>query len=184
MIELHFKNKRIIAISDTHGRHRELIIPETDFLIHCGDVCDEGNMEQLTDFFEWFSQQPARKKIFIAGNHDHPFDLEPEEALNLIPNNVIYLENKFTIIEEISFCSVAARPWLHESPEEKRKIDFLLTHGPCRSVLDIKKGCPLLFKFVQQQQPAYHLFGHIHERAQQSIIKGKTHFINLSMEEG
>lgn len=183
MTELHFKSKKIIAISDTHGHHRRLIIPETDILIHCGDACDEGDVDQLTDFFQWFSQQPARKKIFIAGNHDHPFDLEPEMALDLIPNNVIYLENQYTVIEGISFYSVSARPWLHESPEEKRTTDFLLTHGPCRSVLDIKKGCPILLKYVQQQQPAYHLFGHIHERAQQSIIKGNTHFINLSMEE-
>ncbi len=183
MTELYYKNKKIIAISDTHGHHRKLSIPECDFLIHCGDACDEGNEDELNDFFQWFSQQRARKKIFIAGNHDHPFDLEPEEALDLIPNNVIYLENQYTVIEGISFYTVAARPWLYEIPEEKRQIDFLLTHGPCKSVLDIKKGCQVLLKFVQKQQPVYHLFGHIHERAQQSVIMGKTHFINLSMED-
>lgn len=183
MTQLHYKNKKIIAISDTHGRHRELVIPETDFLILCGDACYDGNEDQLEDCFQWFSGQPAKYKIFLAGNHDLAFDPEPDIVADLIPDNVIYLENQYTDIEGISFYSVAARPRLHESPEEKRKIDFLLTHGPYRSVLDIKKGCPKLLKFVQQQQPAYHLFGHIHERAQQSVIKGNTHFINLSMEE-
>lgn len=158
MTEIHYKNKKIIAISDTHGHHRTLLIPETDFLVHCGDACDGGNEEQLSDFFRWFSEQPARRKIFIAGNHDLPFDLEPDRLEDLIPANVIYLENNYRIIEGISFYSAAARPWLLESPEENRQIDFLLTHGPCRSILDINSGCPKLFKFVQQKRPTYPSF--------------------------
>ena len=183
MIEIQYKNKKIIAISDTHGRHCELSIPETDFLIHCGDACDNGNEEQLQDFFQWFSQQKARHRIFVAGNHDLPFDLEPDSAADLIPHNVIYLENQYIVLEGISFYSVAARHWLHENPDEKRKIDFLLTHGPAKSILDIGSGCPKLLAFVRKQHPEYHLFGHIHQKAQQSLIKDNTHFINLSMEE-
>ena len=183
MTELHYKNKKIIAISDTHGRHRELTIPETDFLIHCGDACNDGNVEQLQDFFQWFAKQKARYKIFVAGNHDLPFDLDPDNAINLIPNNVLFLENQYSFIESISFYSVAARPWLHEKPEEDRLIDFLLSHGPAKSILEGKSGCPKLLAFLRKQQPHYHLFGHIHQTAGQSVLIGKTQCINLSMEE-
>jgi len=181
LIELQYKSRKITAISDTHGHHRELIIPDADFLIHCGDACTDGNEEELNDFFRWFSAQQARNKIFVAGNHDLVFDLEPERASRLVPHNVVYLESQYTLIDGISFYSAPARPWLHESPEERRMIDFLLTHGPSYSILDMNLGCRKLLSFVQQQQPVYQLFGHIHQMAQQSISKSNTHFINVSM---
>ena len=183
LIELYYKHKKLVAISDTHGHHRELIIPETDFLIHCGDACTDGDEEQLEDFFQWFSEQPERHKIFVAGNHDLTFDLDQESPIDFIPNNVMYLENRYTVIEEISFYSVPARLWLHEIPEEKRKIDFLLTHGPAYSVLDLKLGCRKLLSFVRNQQPGFHLFGHIHETDQRSILRGNTQFFNVSSKE-
>lgn len=108
LIEFHYKNKKIVTISDTHGHHRELIIPNTDFLIHCGDACTDGNVEQLKDFFQWFSAQRARYKIFVAGNHDLPFDLDLEGAINLITNNVVYLENRYAVMDGISFYSAPA----------------------------------------------------------------------------
>ncbi|MBS1642779.1 MAG: metallophosphatase domain-containing protein [Bacteroidetes bacterium] len=181
MITLHYNSKKIIAISDTHGRHKELNIPETDFLIHCGDACTDGDENQLNDFFKWFALQPAKHKIFIAGNHDLVFDLEPERAIDFIPKNVIYIENRFTVIDGITFCSLLARPWMHEKIEEKRHIDFLLTHGPAYSILDLQLGCKKLQTFVQQQQPIFHLFGHIHQTAQRSIINVNTNSINVCM---
>ncbi len=173
------KGKSIIAISDTHGNHRALQIPETDFLIHCGDACTDGNLLQLTDFFQWFSQQPAKHKIFIAGNHDLPFDLEPEEALELLPKNVRYLENSGLTLERISFFSVAARPWMHDAPQVPEKLNVLLTHGPAKGILDMGLGCQKLRKLLQKTKPAYHLFGHIHETEGQSTKLGGIHCVNV-----
>jgi predicted phosphohydrolase len=135
---------------------------------------------ELNDFFEWFSQQEATYKIFVAGNHDLIFDLEPEEARKMVPKNVIYLENSYTVIDGISFYSVSARPWLHEYPTEKRNIDFLITHGPAYSILDLDLGCETLLKFVETEKPKYHLFGHIHQTAGQTQTIGKTQFINAA----
>jgi hypothetical protein len=67
----------------------------------------------------------------------------------MIPKNVIYLENNYTEIAGISFYSVSARPWLHEFPQEKRKIDFLLTHGPAYAILDLNLGCKQLLSYVK-----------------------------------
>lgn len=64
---------KIVHISDTHGRvfHEKLEIPECDVLVHTGDFGEwKTNLQELTEFLIWFEMQPARKKIFIAGNHD------------------------------------------------------------------------------------------------------------------
>ncbi len=62
---------KILLISDTHNRHRELNkLPAADVVVHCGDVTENGTAEELGDFLEWFSGLPYRHKIFVAGNHD------------------------------------------------------------------------------------------------------------------
>lgn len=179
MFRCHYRNQSITAISDTHGAHRRLRLPETDILIHCGDACTDGDEAQLRDFFRWFAAQPARHRLFISGNHDLPFELEPEEARALVPPGVRYLENSRVVLAGIAFQSLPARPWLHETPTVTALVDFLLTHGPAHSILDIGLGCQQLRAYVNRLQPAFHLFGHIHETAGQSLQHGKTHFENV-----
>lgn len=84
----------IIGISDTHGKHRELDIPSCNILICCGDICTDGNLDEIKDFFKWFSEQPGLTKVFTPGNHDLPFELEPDSAFNLIPEDVLFLKNE------------------------------------------------------------------------------------------
>ncbi len=179
MIELNHIGMKIIAISDTHGLHSKIDIPNCDILIHCGDACTDGNEEQLLDFFSWFSVQKASYKIFVAGNHDLIFDLEPSMAKMIVPKNVIYLENKQTLINKICFYSIPARPWLHEDPIVNKKIDFLLTHGPAYSILDEGLGCSKLLTFVNLAKPKYHLFGHIHQTSNQSSLSNFTQSYNV-----
>ncbi len=63
---------KIVHISDTHGGkgHTKLIIPECDVLIHSGDIGGRTNNFELVDFLIWFEKQPAKQKIWVAGNHD------------------------------------------------------------------------------------------------------------------
>ena len=62
---------KIICISDTHGAHNKLEIPECDVLIHAGDWTTSGTMKQVKEFAEWFrSLDQASEKICIPGNHD------------------------------------------------------------------------------------------------------------------
>lgn len=180
MQHLLYKKKQITLLSDTHGAHRDLNIPHTDILVHCGDACNGGNMEELIDFFGWFSELLVTHKIFVPGNHDLIFDLEPEVALDFVPQNVILLENNSCLIEGIHFHSVAARPWLHNMPEiPKQPIDFLLTHGSASSILDNGMGCKLLYDYAQRVQPVYHIFGHVHETAGQEMEKNGICFVNV-----
>ncbi|MFQ3575731.1 MAG: metallophosphoesterase [Cytophagales bacterium] len=172
MFQTKYKNRNIIAISDTHGRHKDLgVLPDSDVLIHCGDACSDGDLGQLKDFFAWFVSQPAKRKIFVAGNHDLIFDLDPDKAMTLVPKQVIFFENKISVIDGIVFASFAARPWMHEVPiKTASNIDFLLTHGPALNVLDNGLGCSKLRNFLNGFRPKYHLFGHVHSEGQKQMI--------------
>lgn len=105
---------KIVHISDTHGEtfHKHVEVPPCDLLIHSGDFGPwKTTLAQLTEFLIWFEMQPAKKKIFIAGNHDVIMDRkwanwrgdsiarmlavqQHEDALRLIKNyDVVYLQD-------------------------------------------------------------------------------------------
>lgn len=75
---------KIVHISDTHGAkyHSKLVIPECDVLIHTGDIGGRTNTTELAEFLIWFEQQPARKKIWCAGNHDIILDKDHIRAMD------------------------------------------------------------------------------------------------------
>ena len=41
---------RIVAISDTHGNHWSLDVPEGDILLHAGDMTVKGSIGDVKDF--------------------------------------------------------------------------------------------------------------------------------------
>src|SRR5690554_1333951 len=179
---INYKNKQIAVFADTHGKHRQLPVENADIAIHLGDACTFGNNTQFTDFLEWFSQYPAKHKLFIAGNHELQWEESPEAFLQMFPKNIIFLENSVICIEDITFVSVSARMGLHSTPKIKlpQKTDFLLTHAPPKEILDNGLGCPILEKFVNKLKPTYHLFGHIHETARQRVEVNETVYINAA----
>lgn len=65
---------RFVAISDTHGRHRDISVPDGDVLLHAGDLTYSGTPHELREFNEWMGTLPHRHKIVIAGNHDFTLD--------------------------------------------------------------------------------------------------------------
>jgi predicted phosphodiesterase len=78
---------RVICISDTHGQHAALRVPDGDILIHAGDFMTYGNApREIIDFNTWLGRQPHAHKIVIAGNHDRLFESHPIPARALITN--------------------------------------------------------------------------------------------------
>lgn len=54
-----YKWKRLFAFSGTHGRHRDLIIPQSvDILICAGDVVSDFHENGLEYFFRHYRQCP------------------------------------------------------------------------------------------------------------------------------
>lgn len=123
----------IVHISDTHGHHEKLVIPECDALLHSGDLGGRTTPAELMLFLSWFEKQPAKKKIFIAGNHDLCLDKnwvfkqnqqdpiygllakqQHSDAISLIENyNVVYLNNTSYIYEGIKFYGNPYSPSFH-----------------------------------------------------------------------
>lgn len=191
---------KLVLLSDTHNKHRAIMVPEGDVLIHAGDSCGYGNVKEFMDFIGWFSQQPHEHKVMIAGNHDRA--LEKHTTRYLIPMikdlGVHYLEDSFTNIDGIKFYGAPWQPafcnWAFNLPrgnalKEKWDLipndtDVLITHGPPWAIGDTSSdnkllGCEDLLRAVQRVEPALHIFGHIHESFG-SWQHGKTLFINAS----
>ncbi len=176
-----YKNHTVFAFSDTHGMHSRLTIPpEADILICAGDGVEGIEEQELSDFFNWYVAQPARLRIFVAGNHELLFDLCPEEAQSLIPKGITLLEDSGIRYDGISFYSLAARPWLHQAVDIPPGVDFLITHGPAKGMLDEGTGCTLLEDIVLKHKPRNHVFGHIHSYGNQMKACSDTASYNVS----
>lgn len=174
---------KICIISDTHGKHKQLDLPNADTIIHCGDFTSIGEEHEIINFMKWFSGlEQYENKIIIAGNHDWLFERNKGQAKSLIPKNVTYLEDNGVEIDGINFygtpvqkhfCNWAfnrdeaklAQHWLHV-PDN---TDVLITHSPPYGIGDNvpRSGCqgsPSLYKeVVERIRPKIHAFGHIHE---------------------
>jgi len=195
---------RLVMISDTHGLHHKLNnIPEGDCLIHAGDFCNRGALEEAEDFLKWFSNAPHPYKIFCAGNHDWCFEIAPTAAKALIPPNVVYLENSSINISGYNFYGSPVTPWFldwafnvprgadikkyWDRIPEAGCVDVLITHGPPFGILDQAVpmfgsehlGCEELAERVKDSVPLVHCFGHIHGGYGKSSI-GQTQHFNCS----
>ena len=191
---------KIVAISDTHGQHRQITLPDGDAIIHAGDMTKRGTEEQVVDFLDWFSGLHFSFKIFVAGNHDFFFEKEtPEKIKSLLPENVIYLNDSGVEINGIKIWGSPIQPWFHDWAFNRQRgedirrhwdlipenTDMLITHGPVAGILDrtvygLPVGCADLLERVQVIKPRIHICGHIHE-AYGTADVGETRFINASI---
>ncbi|OIP44152.1 MAG: metallophosphoesterase [Deltaproteobacteria bacterium CG2_30_63_29] len=188
---------RLVLISDTHGYHEDLALPDGDVLIHAGDLSSMGQPEEIARFGEWLGRQPHRHKVVVAGNHDWGFQREPQRARELL-GDCHYLLDSACAIEGFHFWGAPWQPWflswafnLQRGPELAakwalipRNTDVLVTHGPPFGILDRTHshqdaGCADLLARVQVVKPRLHVFGHIHE-ARGTIQVGETIFVNAS----
>ena len=190
---------RIIAISDTHGLHEELVLPDGDMIIFAGDMCGWGHgISDIISFGDWIYDQPHKYKIVIAGNHDWTFQDDYYMSKSLL-EDITYLQDDMVEIEGIK---IYGSPWqptffnwafnLDRGDEISRKwdlipdeTDILVTHGPPMGHLDWNNtktdrvGCYDLNRAVKRVKPRYHIFGHIHNYHGIEETDGTT-FINAS----
>ena len=188
MLILHLKKitLKFIAISDTHGCHRQLDLPKGDILLHAGDVCNQGNKDHVEDFLEWIKDLDFEHKILIRGNHD--IDLKTKNSLlNLeMPKGVIQLDHSGVEINNIPIWGIPFPLDWNKRTWETIPINtqILITHQPPYSILDNPPyspsiGSKKLLKKVKSIQPKVHLFGHIHASYGKKEIDN-TLFLNAS----
>lgn len=175
---------RLVMISDTHGQHGELKIPDGDCLIHAGDFTGYDSPEALDAFADWFRSQPHRHKVLIAGNHDRCFQQQPTVTKAKFQGWVHYLQDSGCELEGIR---IWGSPWTPrffdfsfmlarqgEAIKERWQriplsTQLLITHGPAQGKADLTStgihvGCEALQQRLQHlPELQLHVCGHIHE---------------------
>jgi predicted phosphodiesterase len=188
---------RLVFVSDTHGFH-DFPVPPGDVLVHAGDGCNYGTLEEARAWANFLRRQPHRHKIVIAGNHDRCFEDDFEHAKPLL-EDFDFLHDSGCERLGVHFWGSPWQPWffnwafnLPRGPELAAKwalipdtTDVLVTHGPPHGVLDrnfdgTPVGCEDLRDAMKRVRPRVHVFGHIHEGYGTARI-GETLFVNASI---
>lgn len=183
---------KIVAISDTHGYHRRMTIPEGDMLICAGDFSMRAKLNDVRQFSEWFNKQPHQYKVIVPGNHDVYCEGEKSWSKEEFAP-AIYLDHEEAEVagyrifgSPYSSSIYEPSPWAFDyNPRGTQSeylwsqipdgIDILVTHGPPKGILDRvldphpgedpHVGDVNLLYHVKRALPRVHIFGHIHEGA-------------------
>jgi len=196
---------KILCISDTHGRHHEIPqewLEDADIIIHAGDISNMGRDTEIYDFCDWFSSlRQYKHKIFIAGNHDWGFELEPIDSTRIVRAfpNITYLQDSSVTVEGLKIYGSPWQPefcrWAFNLPRNGEQIeekwnaipndtDILITHGPAWGMLDIapgnlRVGCEILTEKIKNSKVRTHICGHIH-CSYGEAMRDWTHYINAA----
>lgn len=174
---INLNSHSIFAFSDTHGKHRDVIVPEEADIVICGGDAVEDNLngDEYDDFIDWFSSLSAKKKIFIPGNHELSFELDKSKDIEkaMKGKGIRVLQNSIIDCNGVTICSIGGDIIIADE-DIPTDIDILVTHYPPYSILDEGLGSPEILNFVMKSKPAYHLFGHIHTTAGQEFQFGET----------
>lgn len=173
---------RLVLISDTHGLHNQVKLPDGDVLIHSGDCLNHGtNAKEVISFASWFKAQPHRHKILVAGNHDFFFEQYRADCETALGPSVEYLEDSRVTIGGLHFWGSPITPrffnWAFMRDrgfairQHWRMIpddtNILITHGPPDGMLDeCRDGHVGCFDLTRRLETLPNLklnvFGHIH----------------------
>jgi Icc-related predicted phosphoesterase len=198
---------RIVALSDTHGFHKNLTVPDGELLIHAGDFAMRAKKPHVVEFAEWFKSLPHPYKIIVPGNHDCYLDGHNYWGHELFAP-AIYLDHEYCEVMGLKifgspYSSSIYEPsmWSFDYPREgfrskelwdsiTGKLDILITHGPPYGILDLVENAHVgedphvgdlnLLYAVERSAPMIHLFGHIHE-CHGTTDNERTKFYNVSV---
>jgi len=181
--------EKIVAFSDTHGQYRQLVLPQADILICCGDVTTRGRLDMFVDFMDWFSKQNSRIKIYVPGNNDECFWYS--EKANIIPKNITCLNGSGIVVnfygKDIKIYGTSMVVYRKFSKNNSFSVhrrdsklvtnlipkdtDILVTHGPPFGIGDlnstllasVESGDYSLRSRMLDMNVKYHFFGHQHQ---------------------
>ena len=180
---IYIGSSRIFAFSDTHGRHRELQVPENVDIVICAGDAVEDNLagNEHDDFIDWFASLPCKWKVFVPGNHELSFELDKAKEITDIMKSkgITVLQDAIEDCDGVIIGSIS--PNITIAKEDiPTDIGLLVTHFPPYGILDENLGSVEILHFVLYSQPKYHLFGHIHSTAGQKHIFGNTTCVNIA----
>ena len=184
----------VVALSDTHGHHADVVVPPGDILLFAGDFTRDGRGDPATtaSFNRWLGELPHAHKFVVAGNHENLAGLRAGLT------NAVYLQDTLrTVAVRGEQVRIYGSPWQAQwsgfdtsirKEDAARKwagvpegLDVLLTHTPPlgqkvflpedgSSLAPIDVGDAALSQRLKSlaQPPLLHVFGHIHAGAGKS----------------
>lgn len=200
---------KIGFFSDTHLRENLIFPEDVDLFFHCGDLLNQGSMDELRKAAKYFKTRLEGRSIyFTPGNHDNVFESSrKEEALEVLKDAgfKVFIDGGTIISLKGISILVYFMPWVPETvPSHSfnleddlrvkfidkipHHIDILITHGPPSGILDSEEGKygfgdELLLKklSVLRSSLKVHAFGHVHQgRGVMRPDPGSPLFINAS----
>jgi len=191
---------KIVAISDTHGLHLNLIPISGDILIHAGDM-GINSLSTLNAINTWFGSLSFKHVICVGGNHDTYLEKIGPATSKQLFTNAHYLHNESIELMGKSFYGSPYCPlfnnwaFMYErlSLELKQnwelvpyKLDYLITHCPPYGILDRnlddeRCGCEILVREIAKKFPLNSIFGHIHMNGGRVVNSGGISFYNVAL---
>eukprot|EP00756_Hemistasia_phaeocysticola_P052277 Hpha_TRINITY_DN27492_c0_g1::TRINITY_DN27492_c0_g1_i1::g.193957::m.193957 len=168
---------KLVLLSDTHGLHNNVRVPDGDILIFCGDYSDVQQADRNTTatFDAWLGQLPHRFKFVVLGNHDQP-------GLKKMRNAQVLTDKMVKVDVRGRSVAIYGSPWQPQYPgwftyvprgqiksfwrQIPSGLDVLVTHSPPYKYGDgemgFDAGCWELLRAVRRASPRVHVFGHVH----------------------
>lgn len=168
---------KLVFVSDTHGKHEELVLPRGDILVYCGDFESDA-------FAAWLVGEAAHYThgaIVVAGNMDAECVARVRATALSADNDVYYLEHEALMLGGLRFFGSPYTPeyvgaWQIATADDGKALwsaipadtDVLVTHGPPYKVLDRTSGGvsvgdrELRDAVWTRVRPRVHAFGHVH----------------------
>lgn len=181
---------RFVVVSDTHERHREVVVPPGDVLLHCGDILMSSSLtwqgrglRVLADFNDWLSTVPCRERVVVGGNHDWALEQLPMAQQKTMLSAAMLLHDECVSLP-MSGVKVYGnahstghsnnRAW--QTPEAKvssccADAEVVVTHHSTWSLQEA---------VLAQAKPLLWASGHAHE-AHGAVRRGSTLFVNASI---
>ncbi|KAK4166035.1 putative rhamnogalacturonate lyase C [Cladorrhinum sp. PSN259] len=184
---------RVVCLSDTHALTLPpSAIPDGDLLIHCGDLTNDGTVEEIQAQVDWLESINGRYKykVAVGGNHDGWLDKivrrkglcgGEAKGRKVDWKGIKYLEGELVTIEfegrrklnvfgkgDVPRCGGDEFAFQYDRDKHPWKgaipdeTDLLVTHGPPRHHRDLGLGCDGLLEEVWRVKPKLHVFGHTH----------------------
>lgn len=179
---------RFVIISDTHERHRLVVVPEGDVLLYCGDILMSSSLvvqsrsdKILRDFNEWLEGLPCQEKVVIGGNHDTALQRLGEEGQEVLSAAFLLQDSSVTLpragvkVYGHSFSEGLSHNRAWQDPLHNcsacSSADVVLTHGLSSAIKE---------KVLSHNRPRLWASGHLHQEHGVAEVEG-TIFANGSI---